>query len=142
MITLSPKCHLYGDSLSPKAIEEKTKILFKKKNEPGDIGNTGKYRGTPIPYGSATLQPTDELMQTSSKEALKWLLGLVKANLDIFRKNGASDVTLDLVVFHDGQCNLEFSVDELRRIAELGLPLTLSTYECPDVVEKAMENRD
>jgi hypothetical protein len=122
-------------------VEDATGIQFAKKNEPGDLGTTGRYRGTAIPYGSATLQPSEDLVSKSPQEALKWLLNSVKVNLETFRRSGASDVTIDLVVFHDGQCNLEFSVHELREIAELGLSLTLSTYEAPEVVEKAFNGR-
>jgi hypothetical protein len=135
MITLLPKCHLQGDNFSPKKVEGSTGLAFAKKNEPGEIGTVGRYKGTAIPYGSATLQLSGEAL-SASQDVLREFLALIKRNLDAFRKNGASDVTLDLVVFHDGQCNLEFSIDELREITQLGLPLTLSTYECPEEVEK------
>lgn len=137
MIVLLPKCHLQGDAFSPQKVEDSTGLQFATKNEPGEIGTLGRYRGTATPYGSATLQPSEDLVSRSPEDALRWLLDSVKKNLETFRRNGASSVTLDLVVFHDGQCNMEFSAQELRDIAELGLPLALSAYESPEVVEKA-----
>ena len=133
MTILIPKCHLQGDACSPKKIEADTGIELTMKNEVGDMGTMGRYRGTPIPYGSATLQPSENQI---TQNALWWLLETVKKNLAVFKENGASSITLDLVVLHDGQCNLEFSPDELRSMGELGLPLTLSTYECPEELEK------
>ena len=133
MIILLPKCHLQGDTCSPNKIEADTGIKLSMKNEVGDMGTMGRYRGTPIPYGSATLQPSENQI---TQNALRWLLETVKKNLAVFKENGASSITLDLVVLHDGQCNLEFTPDELRSLGELGLPLTLSTSECLEEVEK------
>ena len=134
MIILIPKCLIYGKTFSPKAVEEEISVTFKVKNEPNEIGTVGKYIGNPTPYGSATLQASDETIRSNG--ALKDFLVLLEEKASIFVKHGATDICLDLVVFHDGQCNIEFSVDEIYRISELKIPVTMSIFNDVETVNK------
>ncbi len=54
-IEIEGYCRLWGDQFSPMAVEEETKIHFDRKNEPGETGKTGRYKGVPIPFGSGEI---------------------------------------------------------------------------------------
>ena len=127
MLNIYVDCHIWGERFSPKAVESKTGIAFQKKNEPGDIADSGRYRDQPRPYGSATLVVREggERGDLISFEAIKYL----GKNLHEFKRAGATDISLDIVVAYGGQCNLEMSAALLNSLASLQIPLTISCYE-------------
>jgi hypothetical protein len=59
---------------------------------------------------------------------LEELLSIVENNITDFRRLKAADFSLDLAILHDGQCNFEFDANLINRMAQLGCPVTISTY--------------
>jgi hypothetical protein len=102
--------------------EKAGNIVFSEKNEPGATGNAGRYRSKPIPYGSATLEsdPPDDLDA---------LLDILTCSIAKFREAGADDITLHCDVFYSGQCNFEFSVNQIACLSKLKIPITISCYD-------------
>jgi hypothetical protein len=127
MLNIYVACNLWGETFSPKEVEREVEIAFERKNEPGDIASSGRYRDKPLPYGSATLVVREggERGVLIPFESIRFL----GKNLDRFKKAGATDIVLDVVVAYGGQCNLEMSAKLLNALASLHIPLTISCYE-------------
>jgi hypothetical protein len=119
---------LQGERFSPRLAEAKTGVSLQGKKEPGEIGSVGRYRGQPLPYGTAELtQP--ERAQSSGDQAQNWVLQVLSAHLDEFRACGATDIVLRLLVEYREQCNLELDADFLEAVGKLRLPLTIAFFE-------------
>jgi hypothetical protein len=136
MTWIEATCEIYGPQYSPTKAEELTKVSFAEKNEVGEIGSLGRYRGIPIPYGSSTLLPPCQVIRDNAYYGVQWLLKTIMENRHLFEAAGATHVGLDLNVKHDGQCNLEFSATMLRAMGDSGIGLTISCYEDSDYVER------
>ncbi|MCB9061886.1 MAG: hypothetical protein H6622_10220 [Halobacteriovoraceae bacterium] len=123
---------IYGDSFSPSKIKESEDLKFDNKNEVGDIGKRGRYKGKPIPYGGASLyiekkfpvkeKDGDELIPSS-------FLDLIENNMDSFKNAGGTDIELRLSIFWKDQCNFDFSPDLIKRIGNLNIPFLISCYD-------------
>jgi hypothetical protein len=127
MLNIYADCNVWGANFSPTALEKDTGIVFQRKNEPGQIADSGRYRNQPLPYGSATLV-LREGRETGEIVALQDV-DFVAKHLAHFRKAGATKIVIDIVVAYGGQCNLEMNPEFLSAVASLGIPLTLSCYE-------------
>ena len=129
MVELLPSLDFWGEQFSPKKAEAVTGLALSRKNEPGDIGDTGRYRGQPIPYGAASLE-TPETIGVSRR--LTWLLECVAPHVETLRRLGAELVRLHVEVRYQGQCNLEFSPGEVAGIAALRVAFTISCWDCTE----------
>jgi hypothetical protein len=47
MIDIYAHCSLYGEEFSPTLAERESGVRFERKNEPGELGTIGRYRGKP-----------------------------------------------------------------------------------------------
>jgi hypothetical protein len=99
-------------------IESQTDLNFENKNEVGEIGKFGKYKGRPVPYGSAEFSTFD-----ADKLAI-----ILDENIKKLRLYHAETIVLHLDVYHDGQCNIELSRDFIKKISDIQIPLTISCY--------------
>jgi hypothetical protein len=119
---------LYGKDFSPSFMERTTNLNLVEKNEPGEIGTSGKYKGRPRPYGSAVLRlnsPTKEYgPQVDS------LLSRVESVAAEICESGVEEKTMWIVVTaeHGEQRNLEFSPKLMGRLSALGISLAISNY--------------
>ncbi|MBI4965357.1 MAG: hypothetical protein HY913_18920 [Desulfomonile tiedjei] len=127
MLNIYAHCSLWGEEFSPAKAERNSGMPFDEKSEPGEIATFGRFRGQPLPYGSAKLilREGGERGKLIDPE----IISFVAKNLHHFRKAGATDIQIDIVVAYGGQCNLEMSPEFLNSVASLGIPLTLSCYE-------------
>jgi hypothetical protein len=138
MTWIEAKCMFYGSAFSPAKVEELTNIVFAEKNELGELGTRGRYIGLSTPYGSSTLYPPLQMTKENADYGIEWLINTIIKERVNFESAGATDVTLSLAVYHDGQCNLEFSASLLKRIAESAVNVILSCYEDVDYVQKKL----
>lgn len=121
---------LMGDNFSPKMVEEKTPIIFTEKNEVGDIGTVGINKNKPIPYGSATLYPPEEVINPENYySGFDWIIGKLSGIVEIARECGADNIYLDLAVYYKYQCNLAFDPSTLSEIAKANISFWVSCYE-------------
>jgi hypothetical protein len=125
MYTLTALCNIWGERFSPLAAESSTGLVFSQRNEPFEVGKGGRYANKPIPYGAATV---DASSPTGTSSNLDSLLEIIEPQISSLRLLGAEEIVLHCDVFHNGQCNFEFSKSQLDRIARLKLPLTISCY--------------
>jgi len=123
-----PYLHLQGTAFSPAAAERQTGLSFAEKNELGDLGTRGRYPGQPLPFGSATFSAPPGVV---ASERLDWILDAVLPHLEMLRGLGAIEGWLHSTVYYDVQCNLAYRPDQLRRLAQLGIPYTLSCVHAP-----------
>jgi len=115
--------------------ERRTGLSLTQKQEPGQIGTRGRYKGEPLPYGAASLEASEAMLW---QERWSLLLGQLAEHIETFRACGAEDVHLSHGYFYEGQCNLEFSPEALRQVADLGIPFCISCYMVPDWTEPAV----
>lgn len=122
---INPECHLYGEKFSPKLLKEIPNIKFGYIIECNDIGERGRFKNTKIPYGACSIKTPDNI----ELNRIEWMAEFVVKNKPEFKKAGATDITL--WIYWEGiQGNMEFTVNELNKISETGVPL------CIDYIKK------
>lgn len=97
---------------------------FAKAEDPGAIGKSGRYRGVPVPEGSATFDVPE-----TEKEGIRYLHSLVYPLMPRLRAAGATDFFIHITYHHDGQCSLGFDTEELRMLAEFGCGVMMDCWE-------------
>lgn len=115
-----------GERFSPEAAERATGLILLDKREPGHIGQRGRYRGKPVPYGVATL---DAPRNVHRGDKLSWVLDTALPHIDTFRDLGADRSEVWVVEHFDAQINMAYTPSELGKLARVGLPLCVSGYE-------------
>ena len=92
----------------------KVPAQFSSAHDPGVIGKTGRYRGVPVPYGSATFSAPEE-----EKEKIAYIHARAFPFISAMRDAGAERLWLSIGYAYDSQCALSFSKEELRMILDL-----------------------
>lgn len=112
-------CDFIGDNFYPTETEKNLNIFFDEKNNPNEfLQDTKLY----VDYGTATLiyegddYPSDEYLNRVSL--------VCKRSKDFSIDN----IVLYMNIRHDGQCNLEFKPDFLKKIADMNIVFAISTY--------------
>jgi hypothetical protein len=122
---------MWGPDFSPAAAAAQLGLKFSESHERGEIGNRGRYRGQPIPYGAASIvvesipsadAPAGEL------EGAALLADQVGKSLGALRALGADETTLQVNICFDAQCNFVILPETLNRIARMGIGLSISCY--------------
>ena len=116
-----------GSSFSPAKVEARTGIVFSKKNERGEPGTSGRYRGSPIPYGSAEL--AGRAVQADLVSPDSEFFGAVQILVPACSAAGATEMNLHLDVAFSDQCNLEMGPEFIAAVGRLGITLTMSCFE-------------
>jgi hypothetical protein len=104
----------YGERFTP----SKVPAQFSEAHDPGVVGKVGRYRGVPVPYGSAEFDVPDEVPEKIAyvhKRAVPFLAAM--------RESGAAEFSLHITYHYDAQCALGFSTEELKMIIELDCSL-------------------
>lgn len=127
MIHVVARLFVVGDQFSPAEAEARACFRFTRKSERGVLGTTGRYKGQPLPYGSAELEVTapSTFLSTTDGPFFEAAEALTRAA----QAQGEVDVRLHVDVDHDGQCNLEIAPGVLAALHRLGIPLTMTCYE-------------
>lgn len=116
-----------GPEFSPDNAERNSGIRFSQKNEPGDIGTIGRFRGNPLPYGSCELNgpKTGMDLLVPDPSFFESVEHVARACLAA----GATSMLLHLDVAYTEQCNLELSNEFVSALARAGVTITMSCYE-------------
>ena len=61
MIKLEASCEVMGEGFSPAAFAKMSSVRLVDANEPGAIGDRGRYRGKPTPRGSASIEVSNKV---------------------------------------------------------------------------------
>ena len=99
----------YGERFAP----SKVLARFSDAHDPGAIAKTGRYRGKPTPYGSASFDAPEE-----EPQKIEYLHRLVVPLLPALRDAGANDFWLR-ITYHSDSGALGFSKREIVMLAEM-----------------------
>jgi len=100
---------------------------FSEAHDPGVIGQIGRYRGVPVPYGSADFDVPDEV-----PEKIAYVYERAFPFLCAMREAGADDFSLHITYHYDAQCALGFSKEELKMITELDCGFAIDCIEADE----------
>ena len=109
-------CVASGESFRPSAVS----APFSETEEPGAIGRRGRYRGVPVPAGSASFDVPE-----NEQDGIGYLHRQVYPLMPALRAAGATDFFVQITYHYDQQCALGFGSDELRLLAEFGCPVSI-----------------
>jgi len=124
---------LRGEMFSPKEAENLTGLRLQDKLELGEISPRGRYRGKPIPYGTAQLEVPAEIPYD---DRLMWIVRALEVNLKQLYECGAEETRVYAGYFYKDQCNFGFSKEELSAIAKLNIDFDISCYDMSDEDEE------
>jgi hypothetical protein len=126
MIKIIACVEFIGDNFKPGLAELEAKFSFTEKSEKGDVGISGAYKSKPIPYAFGRLKAPSEIPHY---ERILWLAQFLDDKIHIIREHKPDNIYFEIGYFHDGQCNCELTVNEIKAIAKLEIPYSFSTYE-------------
>ena len=99
-----------GDGFVP----SKVGAPYSSAQDPGSIGQWGRYKGVPVPYGVADFDAPENL-----KDKIAYLHQVVVPFLAVIRSAGAEEFRLHITYHYENQCAIGFSREEARMISEL-----------------------
>lgn len=105
-----------GESFRPSTVS----APFTEAEEPGAIGKLGRYRGVPVPAGSANLYVPE-----TEQDGIRYLHALAFPLMPALRSAGATDFFIHITFHYDQQCALGFESDELHLLAEFGCQVSI-----------------
>lgn len=83
------------------------------------MGKFGRYKDRPLSRGSASIEGED----------LDKILDELWKNYDLIKQCGVTEIILTVALAYTDQCNWEFSQDQLRLMADMKIPLSVTCYE-------------
>ncbi len=119
-------CYLYGEQFSPKKMIEESifAINIDEVIEPGQIGTYGRYKGIQSPFGACTIKIPDGV---SNSQRIEWMTELISRQIGNFRRHGATDIVFH-IEWRGLQGNMEFTPLELKKLAALQIPLSITYH--------------
>ncbi len=114
-----------GETFRPSTVS----APFAEAEDPGAIAKRGRYRGLPVPAGSAIFSVPE-----SEKEGVRYLHALVFPLMPVLRAAGATDFFIHITYHHDEQCSLGFDAEEMRMLAEFGCTVSIDCLKDDDDV--------
>ena len=118
-----------GDEFSPIALKLIEGFNFTLSNEPNEIGSKGRYKDQPIPFGFSRIEIPIANLDSFFDGNEKSLMEQIAECLEIVKQSKATDISIHFNVEYEGQCNLQFDPKWMVSIGQLGVPITLTTYE-------------
>lgn len=115
-------CELYGKEFEPDKLEGLKGARLTNIRLKGELAQRGKYRNSPLPYGACTVSIAGDV---GNEKRIITMAELVYDNLELFRGVGADDITFN-IVWEGIQGNMQFSAEELQKIARLNIPLNIT----------------
>ena len=135
MVRVRAICTASGPAFSPRAAEAHSGLLFARKQEPGELSELDRYQGHSPGAGRAelALQEYGSLADLTAKH--QSALDALGRSVEALRRAGATDLRLRFDIEYAGACVLDLSSDLLRKLGDLGLPLTISCFETHETEE-------
>jgi len=114
-----------GDNFMP----SKVGAPYSSAHDPGSIGQWGRYKGVPVPYGVADFEAPEV-----EKDKILYLHRIVVPFLPAMRSAGAEEFRLHITYHYEDQCSIGFSREEARMISELqcAVPIDCCRNEEPN----------
>jgi hypothetical protein len=124
---------IQGDYFRPSLLN----IPFSDQHDTGAIGDCGKYRGLPTPYGSASYVVPDELLRP---QFFKHLVDVFGNRLIDLRKAGATDWHVSIARYYWAQCNEGYSFEDLEMLSKLKCGFIYSAYSITEEEERLIDD--
>ncbi len=112
-----------GETFRPSTI----RAPFSETEDPGAIGKRGRYRGVPVPAGSATFSVPE-----SEKEGIRYLHALAFPLMPVLRAGGATDFFIHITYHYNQQCALGYDPEEMRMLADFGCEVMIDCWKNDD----------
>lgn len=126
---------LSGPTFSPRAAQAQTGLRFSRASEPGELSEVDRYQGHTAGSGRAELPIQEYGLASDLASKNMAALDALARSIEALRRAGATDLAFRFDVEFAGQCILDFPPELLRKIGDLGLPLTISCYEAQETEE-------
>lgn len=118
---------IVGTSFSPGRFSRLNSTVLEEAEELGTIAHFGRYKGEPVPNGSAVIEVAKF---PAGWDLFSLTLDRLEGCIDDLRRAGAEEFSLMLGVYgSDGETSLGFTNKDLRRMAELGVDAHITFYE-------------
>ena len=125
---------IWGEEFHP----SKVPFQFTEQHDPGVIGTCGRYRGQPVPYGSASYVVPPSV---PNDKRIAHIVQTIEPLLDNIRAAGATEWHINIGRFYYAQCNEEYSLEELQLISRLGCGFIYSAYNVTEEEEKELQRK-
>ena len=112
-----------GDTFRPSTID----APFSEAEDPGAIAKLGRYRGVPVPAGSACFDVPE-----SEQDGIRYLHRLAFPLMPMLRAAGATDFFIHITYHHGEQCTLGFDAEELQMLADFGCTVSIDCWKDDD----------
>jgi len=135
MVRVRATCNVSGPTFSPRAAESQTGLSFVRKSEPGQQTDVERYQGLDPSLGRAELQLQEYGALVDLAARSNSTLDALARSLDALRRAGATSMELRFDVEYSGQHVLEMPIELLRKLGDLGLPLSIHTFDAQETEE-------
>lgn len=125
---------MWGEEFRPSRVP----FQFTEQHDPGLIGTVGRYRGQPLPYGSASYIVPSSIPNT---DHIRHTVQTIEPILASIRAAGATDWHISIGRYYQAQCNEEYSLEELQLIARLGCGFIYSAHSVTEDEERELEQK-
>ena len=122
MIYIITSLYVMGDEFDPELAETQLALKFSQKDLKGSRLPWGKART----YGAAVLSSSAHGFKSSITCSFEDFILMASTLLPILKSMNADNISIHQQIFHDGQCNLQYSVNELQLLSSLSLDFTVS----------------
>lgn len=120
--------NIIGDNFDPSKID----VDFSQKNQATEISKTGRFKGKPFGYGSATFVVPKSVPR---QDKFKFLADLFEPMLKELQENGAENWWIEIGRLYSHQCNEELNYKELNEIVRLKCSVSYSAYSVSEEEE-------
>jgi hypothetical protein len=117
---------LWGEEFYPSKLHLDGDIEIVDSNDPEEIGDIGKYRDKPLPYGACKVECT--LNNTNN---IIYMAKHLKNHHNLLMEANASDIVY-WIIWRGIQGNMEFDVNELSALAEMKIPVAMDYIQIED----------
>jgi hypothetical protein len=118
---LSLSFHAIGESYFPSRVS----FAWTEAHDPGTVGELGRHKGVPTPYGSSSYEVPDQIL---IQDRIPHLHRMVVPFLSQIRAAGATETWVSAGYFFDDQCNLSFSLEALGMLKDFDTHFNVSCY--------------
>jgi hypothetical protein len=112
-----------GDTFRPSTID----APFSEAEDPGAIGKRGRYRGVPVPSGSASFDVPE-----TEGDGIRYLHRLAFPLMPMLRAAGATDFFIRITYHYAKQCTLGFDSEEMQMLADFGCTVSIDCWRDDD----------
>ena len=118
---------VYGTHFTPSKVAAK----FSSAHDPGALGTMGRYRGVPIPYGSAEFDAPE-----AQEKQIEFVFRLAAPFVAAMRAAGAESLLMHITYHFAGQCAIELLTEELKMVSGLQCDLVIDCFNAEGEPDK------